>query len=106
MARESYVFRDGDLIPRHLAPPLVQRFGRGPAVLRDSVEPFVSQVDGRTYDSLSTYRQSISEANARTGRDYEIVGNDHKSLMREQAPAVNEASIDRSLAQSLEKLNG
>ncbi len=106
MARESYVFRNGELIPKHLAPPLVQRFGRGPAIHRDSVDPFVSQVDGQTYDSLSAYHRSISEANARTGREYEIIGNDHHHLMREQAPAVNEASIDRSLAQALEQLNG
>lgn len=106
MARESYVFRDGVCIPKHQAPPLVQRFGRGPAIMRDSVDPFVSQVDGQTYDSLSAYRHSISEANARTGRDYEIVGNDFHHLTREQAPAVDESSVDRSLAQALEQLNG
>lgn len=106
MARESYVFRDGECIPKHQAPPLIQRLGRGPALLRDSVQPFRSQVDGKIYDSLSTYRQSISEANARTGREYEIVGNDYHHLTREQAPAVDDASIDRSLALSMEKLNG
>jgi hypothetical protein len=75
-------------------------------VLRDSVEPFRSQVDGQIYDSLSSYRHSIADANARTGRGYEIVGNDYQSLTREQAPAVDESSLDRSLAQSMEQLNG
>ena len=46
MPRETYVYRDGKLIPKHLAPPLQAPRGAGLQVIRD-IEPFRNiAVDG------------------------------------------------------------
>lgn len=105
MPRETYVLRDGNLVPKHLAAPLVREDGRGPCVHSDHMAPIQSMADGRTYDSKSAYMRGLAEASARSGRDYQIVGNDHGSLMRE-APMAAPRGVERDVARTLERMHG
>lgn len=54
MARETYVIRDGQLVPKRLAAPLHAPSGRAPFVLSDTID-LVNPIDGKRYDSRSTY---------------------------------------------------
>lgn len=54
----TYVIRDGQLIDRNDAPPLVQTFGRGPAVISDIMDSCRHMADGRYYTSKSEFRKA------------------------------------------------
>ena len=73
--RGTFVLRDGELVPKHLAGPLFARGERSyavprPMLIRDDQPPLKSMADGRIYESKSAMRRGYRE------RGYEELGND------------------------------
>jgi hypothetical protein len=54
MARETYVIRDGQLVPKRLAAPRNAPHGAGPFIISDTID-LVNPLDGRRYDSRQAY---------------------------------------------------
>lgn len=78
---------------------------RNPGVIGDTVDPFVSQVDGQTYDSKSTYRASLRHWSAVRNNDYRELGNDYGHLMREpEISAPSDRQIESALARNMERM--
>lgn len=101
MARQSFVFRDGKLVPKHLAGPhpLSGRpVGRGATVITDEMAPMKSMLDGKRYTSKRGY-----EAHVRS-RGHDIVGNDTAYLERPTEAPDTSKSIDRVLRMTAEQL--
>lgn len=64
MIRETYVYRDGELIPKPLAGPLHPRGERshlGFNFISDKIWDLQGQHDGQVYDSKSALRRSYRE---------------------------------------------
>lgn len=53
----TYVIRNGKLIEKHLAPPLVEIHGTAPYVISDSMGATRHMADGRYYDSKRQFRE-------------------------------------------------
>lgn len=62
--RQTFVMRDGQLIPKHLARPRESKRSSlpSPMLIRDSMDPIQGQMDGQLYDSKSTYRRALRDA--------------------------------------------
>lgn len=74
-------------------------------VIGDTVEPFVSQVDGQMYDSKSTYRASLRHWSKVRNNDYRELGNDYHHLAREpEISAPSDRQIESALAQTMERM--
>ena len=70
MIRGTFVYRDGELVPKHLAAPLNLGFlsrSRLPApyINLDTADAFRSMADGKLYDSNSAYRASLKRLGMR-----------------------------------------
>ena len=69
MIRGTFVYRDGELVPKHLAAPLVPRGAASnlpaPYVNSDTVDAFRSMADGRLYESKSAYRAELKRQGLR-----------------------------------------
>lgn len=99
MARETYVLRDGRLVPKSRAAPLL--VGRpshlpSPMLIGDGMAPVQSMVDGRWYDSKSAIRAGYRAAGVTE------VGNDPARLRpppraRADRGAIKD-TIDRATA--------
>lgn len=91
--RSVYVYdhETGRIIPKA---ERAARRSSGPNVISDHVEPFVSMVDGQTYDSKRKYEASVR------ARGYDIVGNDTAYLMREE-PREYGRGLDEAWAQAM-----
>jgi len=68
----TYVYRNGELIEKHLAEQEeCKRSPLGaPMILSDTMSPIRSMADGKMYDSKSAYRNGVHAKGCR------IVGND------------------------------
>jgi hypothetical protein len=107
MARETYVIRDGKLVPRHLAgppPSAGRRFGNGPMLMRDYAAYDCPRSPGaRSTAGASTPRTwrataaaSLSRARAATrcaGRRSKISRRPHERIV-DKALAKAAAEID------------
>ncbi len=63
MARETYVYRDGKLIPKHLAPPRHKPASEGLQVIKD-IEPYQAiGVDGRIIGGRRQHREMLRTHN-------------------------------------------
>jgi hypothetical protein len=106
MARESYIFHPetGELVPKHLyrRPPVARSDLPMPMIRSDAIQPGRSQLDGRTYDSLSALKASYREYEARTGKQVEIVGDQVHHLTRETSESADDCAIDAAIKTSLE----
>lgn len=76
MIRGAWVIRDGELVPKHLAAPLIPRGARSglpaPMVISDAADAFRSMADGRLYESKSAYRAELKRQGMREiGNDVE-----------------------------------
>ena len=74
--RGTFVYRDGELVPKHLAAPLVSRGAASslpaPMVISDATDAFKSMADGRFYESKSSYRTELRRRGLREiGNDIE-----------------------------------
>lgn len=109
MARESYVYHPetGELVPKHLyrRPPPARSDLPMPMIRSDSIAPGRSQLDGRTYDSLSALKASYRDYEARTGKQVEIVGDQVHHLTREAPEAADERAIDAAIKSALERID-
>ena len=95
MIRGAWVIRDGELVPKHLAAPLVPRGARtglpAPMVISDTADAFKSMADGKFYDSKSSYRAELKRQGMRE------IGNDvgaHLKDVAETAPQKPKAKAD------------
>lgn len=64
MSRETYVYRDGALVPKRCAAPLISCGPRSPLgfnFISDKLWDLQGQHDGRVYDSKSALRRSYRE---------------------------------------------
>lgn len=93
MTRGTWVYRDGELIEKHLARPL-----RGPAselaapmLIRDGMEPLRSMGDGHLYDSKSALRASYRE------QGLVEVGNDAPLTTRDNSRRITKAEIAEAI---------
>ena len=68
----------------------------------DAIEPGVSQLDGKTYDSRSALFRSYDEYSARTGKAVEVVGDQIHHLTRDAPEVADEKAIDAAIKRSLE----
>jgi hypothetical protein len=72
--RGTWVYRDGELVPKHLAAPLIPRGARStlsaPYLIGDTTDAFQSMADGKLYDSKSAYRAELRRQGLRE------IGND------------------------------
>lgn len=93
MARETYVLRNGELVPKHLAAP--REGGSSPYVISDGMDPIRSQADGRMYDSKSAYARAVKAAGA------EIIGSDPVPRRPPEMP-----SMRADLRQAIQQLRG
>ena len=69
-ARGCWVFRDGQLIDKHLAPPLHVKHANSAYVIGDSLDYVQNMADGKRYTSKSAYYKAVRRAGC------EIVGNE------------------------------
>lgn len=76
MSRGVWVVRDGELIERHLAPPLHPRFAEGPMVIGDTMDRTMNPANGQYYDSKRAYEKAVKAAGC------EIIGNETPKLTR------------------------
>lgn len=95
MLRGIFVYRDGELVPKHLAAPLVPRAARSafsaPSVRSDTTDAFRSMADGKLYDSKSNYRAELKRQGMRE------IGNDidaHLKDVEATAPQKPKAKAD------------
>jgi hypothetical protein len=61
MARATYVLRNGELVEKHLAPPL-HASSDAPQVIRDGMEPTFNHATGRLYDSKRAFERDTRRA--------------------------------------------
>lgn len=57
-----FVLRDGKLIPKHLAPPLNEKYAEGPAIIGDCIPVTLNPANGKQYDSKSAYYKAVRAA--------------------------------------------
>ena len=81
MSRGTFVYRDGEIVEKHLAPPIIMRGPRSevaaPMLSLDTIDAFRSMADGRLYDSKAAYRASLK------AHGYREIGNEIDAHMKE-----------------------
>lgn len=93
MARATYVFRDGKLIPKHKAKPLP--LAGSPMVISDSLPDTFNPVDGKRYSSKAAYYRAVRAAGC------EIMGNE---APRTAPPPRELGGIEQDIQRSYEIL--
>lgn len=94
MTRETYVYRDGQLIPKHMAPPRLMTGGL--QVIQD-IEPYRAiGVDNRIVGGRRQHRDML--------RDHGLieVGNEAPTQNRQAPPD----RVDRALGESIKRAMG
>lgn len=92
--RGIWVFRDGELVPKHLATPLESKRSDlpTPMLIRDNMESTWNPADGQHYDSKRAYEKAV-RANG-----CEIVGNEKIKA----SPKTQMDDPARDVAQAIE----
>lgn len=62
MSRGVWVYRNGTLVPKHLAPPLHVKHANAPGVISDCIDSTVNPANGKRYDSKSKYYKAVKDA--------------------------------------------
>lgn len=73
MARETYVYRNGKVIPKRRAQLAAHAY-----VISDTLDGVLNHADGKRYDSKSAYYAAVRAAGC------EIIGNDTASIASRQ----------------------
>lgn len=81
MERGTFVYRDGELVPKHLAP----RAPRGPRsdtiaapyIALDTIDPMRSMLDGKFYESKAELRRTYKSAGVRE------IGNETEAAVKD-----------------------
>lgn len=94
MSRETFVLRNGQLVPKHIAAPLHSTHGAGPNIISDTMDLTLNHADGKHYDSKSRYYRAVKAAGC------EIVGNDMSAMKnRPQLAEISGRDIKRAIEQ-------
>ena len=91
MARGTWVFRDGKLVPKHKAKPLAF----APMVISDGLDYVQNPADGKRYTSKRLYERAVRAAGC------EIMGSEAPRAPR-QAPEPQ--GIEQDIKRSIEIL--
>jgi hypothetical protein len=95
MGRCTYVLRNGELTPKHLAAPPSQA-GAAPMVRPDGMAPVRSMADGRVYDSRSRYYASLRALGC------EIVADERAPF--ERRPELRSEGVGPDILRTIEEL--
>jgi hypothetical protein len=106
MPRESYVFRDGKMIPKRIAAQATRAHRArvrsalpSPAVIGDGMREFASPIDGRVFDSKRAWEKHV-KANG-----HEIVGTDAPTASeRYLGSEKHERSVAEDIVAAFDKL--
>lgn len=95
--RQTFVFRDGQIIAKHLARPRETKRSDlpSPMIVRDAMEPIQGQMDGAMYDSKRAYQKAVRQAGC------EIVGNEK---MEGRPPQFDPEPAEADVAESMKQL--
>ena len=93
MSRGVWIVRNGELIPKHLAPPLHPRFGEGPMVIGDGLPDVLNPVNGKIYDSKHAYERAVRDAGCHI-LGGEMPSASKRKAMSDPGPAIKDA-LDR-----------
>ena len=81
MSRGIFVYRDGEIVEKHLAPPIIMRGPHSeiaaPMLNLDTIDAFRSMADGRLYESKAAYRASLK------AHGYREIGNEVAAHIKE-----------------------
>jgi len=99
MARTTYVWRNNELVPKHLAPPLHGAHSEGPSVISDDLDYVQNPADGRRYTSKSRYYQAVRS------RGLEIVGNEDLAKHTPRRAAPTKADIVAHIKRAFEEVS-
>ena len=97
-----YVWRDGELIPKHLAPrtPVARSSLPAPYIRSDGMDATLNHANGHVYDSKSAYERAVKEAGC------EIVGNDSAFQGERQAEYKPLGGVEQDVKAAIEQLGG
>jgi len=95
MGRCVYVYRDGKLVQKHLAPPR-HRSDPAPHVISDVMDALKHMGTGETIDSKSRFRAATRASGC------EEVGND-PAILRDR-PKVEPRGVEMDVKRALEEL--
>ena len=98
MARETYVLRDGQLVPKWQAGPLHGDGSSGPMIIRDEMDATRSMIDGSLHTSKRGYYKHV-RANG-----CEIAGNERAPF--ERRPEFKPQGVGESIKRAWEQLGG
>ncbi len=101
MARQSFVWRDGKMIPREEAAPLVRhgvRLGRGPMVISDDMSPARHMASGKVHESNSQFRRDT--------RSHGCVELGNDAPLTRGTPSVKPTDARPDIAQAWQQLEG
>lgn len=95
--RQTFVLRDGQWVPKHLARSRESKRSSlpSPMLARDSMDPIRGQMDGQLYDSKSTYRRALKDAGCVE------IGNDH---VDGNAPNFDAAPAEGDVREAMQQL--
>jgi hypothetical protein len=95
--RQTYVFRDGKAVPKHLARPLDSKRSHlsAPMLIRDTMDPIQGQMDGKLYDSKSAYNRAVRDAGC------VVVGNEK---MEGAPPNFDPSPAEADVKQAMDQL--
>lgn len=99
MTRATYVFRDGQLIDKRLAPPpAYQRSSlKAPYIRTDGMSATWNPVNGKHYDSKSAYERAVRNAGC-------VIVGDDSSLTRAEAPQFAAEGVEQSISTAIDRL--
>ena len=82
MVRGTFVYRNGELVPKHLAEPLIRPARSdiaAPYLALDTMAPIKSMLDGKMYDSKAALRRTYKAAGVRE------IGNEVDAAVKDAA---------------------
>ncbi len=95
MSRGVWVFRNGEVIPKHLASPLNERHANSAYVIGDSLDYTMNPADGKRYSSKSAYYKAVRKAGCH------IVGNEKQT---QNLPGLGDPTPD--VVEAVKRLKG
>ena len=97
-----YVLRDGELVPRHLAPraPVARSAFPCPYIRTDGMDPLQNPANGLLYDSRSAYERAVRDAGC------EIVGNDSAYTNPKPPEFETVGGVEHDIKDAIEQLGG
>lgn len=97
-----YVWRDGELIPKHLAPrvPVARSSLPAPYIRSDGMDATLNHANGLLYDSKSAYERAVKDAGC------EIVGNDSAFQGNRMHETTTPGGLENDIKDAIDQLGG